>query len=227
MRSNISISTAPYLKDTPTTKWIMYQVVLTLIPIVIASIYYFGFSVLLVIIASILGCVAVEKVFVKSSLTDGSTLLTGLLLGLTLPPGMPLWMAFLGGVAAIGMGKILWGGLGQNAFNPALVGRAFLQTAFPTAISTWSLPDGSYFQFRGTNLALPLFKTENVEGVSSATPLAKMKFENIGTDTVDLLVGNTSGSIGETVSILIVMAGIYLIIIKVINWRIPYLFLSQ
>ncbi len=219
----LTVSTSPYLHDEATTPWIMYQVVYSLIPVIMASYYFFGLGALAIIIVSVFSCLLTERIFSKdsSSLKDGSALITGLLLALTLPPGFPLWMAFIGGVVAIGMGKVIWGGLGQNIFNPALLGRAFLQAAFPTAITTWSPNDGKYFSFRGTNTALPFFQTENVDAVTTATPLSKMKFEHVFTNWQDLLLGNTAGSLGETCGILIILAGFYLIVRKIIHWRIP------
>lgn len=223
---DITISTSPFLKDQDTTPKIMMQVIYTLIPIMLVSFYYFGISAILVSLTAVISCVFTEWLFNPAdnrtgSLKDGSAVITGLLLALTLPPGFPLWMVFLGGFVAIGMGKAMWGGLGQNLFNPALLGRAFLQAAFPTAITTWSAPGGKYLSLRGTNAALPLFKGENVDAVTAATPLSKMKFENIATDTMDLLIGNTSGSLGETCAGLIILAMIYLLYKKLINWRIP------
>jgi len=222
----LSVSTAPFLKDKETTPKIMMTVVYTLIPVVIASIYYFGLGALLVIITSVFSCMFTEWLFNKSedrfkSLKDGSGLITGLLLALTLPPGFPLWMAFIGGMVAIGMGKAMWGGLGQNVFNPALLGRAFLQAAFPTAITTWSPPDGRYFSLRGTNHAMPFFQAENIDGATGATPLSNMKFDHAGTDTMDLLFGSTGGSLGETCAVVILAVGVFLLVKKIINWRIP------
>jgi electron transport complex protein RnfD len=181
---------------------------------------------LLVSISAIAGCLVTEYVFDNSavrghSLKDGSALLTGLLLALCLPPGFPIWMAFIGGIVAIGMGKMIWGGLGQNVFNPALVGRAFLQAAFPTAITTWTLPGTGFFSLKGTNAAIPFYQGENVDAITAATPLAQMKFEQTSTPLVELLLGNTAGSLGETSAILFLLAGIYLIIRKIINWRVP------
>ena len=189
----LSVSTSPFLKDSDTTPKIMMTVVYTLIPVVFAAIYFFGLAAMLIIITAIISCMFTEWLFNKppdrlKSLKDGSALITGLLLALTLPPGLPLWMVFVGGVVAIGMGKTMWGGLGQNIFNPALLGRAFLQAAFPTAITTWSPPDGRYMSLRGTNTALPFFQGTNVDAVSGATPLAKMKFDYLTTDTLDLLL---------------------------------------
>ena len=222
----LSVSTSPFLKDSDTTPKIMMTVVYTLIPIVLVAIYYFGLAALLVILTAIISCMFTEWLFNKppdrlKSLKDGSALITGLLLALTLPPGFPLWMVFLGGVVAIGMGKAMWGGLGQNIFNPALLGRAFLQAAFPTAITTWSPPDGRYMALRGTNGAMPFFQTENVDAVTSATPLSQMKFDHLPTNTLDLLLGSTGGSLGETCAFILILAGIYLLIKKIINWRIP------
>lgn len=220
------VSTSPFLHDQATTPKIMFEVLATLVPVMIAAIYYFGLGALSVMVMATLGCVLTEWIFDRTgkrgqSLRDGSALLTGIILALTLPPGFPLWMAFLGGVVAIGMGKVIWGGLGNNVFNPALVGRAFLQAAFPTAITTWSPPDGQYMSFRGTNLAPPLYQGENVDAFSGATPLAKMKFEQTATNNMDLLTGGTGGSLGETAAILFILAGIYLVVRKIINWRIP------
>lgn len=224
--SKFWVSTSPFLHDTANTPRIMYEVLLTLSPILGAAYYYFGLGALMVVLSASVGSMATEYIFSSqptrgASLRDGSALLTGVLLGLTLPPGFPLWMAFVGGVVAIGMGKTIWGGLGQNVFNPALVGRAFLQAAFPTAITTWSPPDGRWLGFRGTNLATPFFQGENIDGFSGATPLSKMKFEGMTTSSENLLFGSTSGSIGETMALLLILAGLYLIIRNVINWRIP------
>lgn len=220
--TKLSISTSPFLRDPSSTPAIMWELVYTLIPVLLAAFYYFGLSALLLSLASIAGCLWTEWAFGRpQALRDGSALITGLLLALTLPPGFPLWMAFLGGVVSIGMGKVIWGGLGQNIFNPALVGRAFLQAAFPAAITTWELPDGRFGMLRGTNLAMPFFQGEPLDALSAATPLAKMKFEQAPTAYWDLLLGNTSGSLGETCALLLILAGIYLIIRRIINWRIP------
>lgn len=227
MAEKLILSSAPFLKDGESTPKIMYKVILSLVPIVFASIYYFGLSALAIIFVSVFSCMFTEWLFNPKekdkikSLKDGSALITGLLLALTLPPGFPLWMVFLGGVVSIGMGKVIWGGLGQNIFNPALLGRAFLQAAFPISITTWSPPDGRYFGFRGTNLAMPMYQGESVDAVTGATPLSSMKFDKVGTNLFDLLLGNTGGSLGETCGILIILSAIYLLSTKLINYRIP------
>ena len=139
------LQSAPFLRRGLTTPRLMVEVLLGLAPVVFAAVYFFGLSAVLVLAAATAGTMGAEWLSGSarprgSSLADGSAVLSGVLLGLCLPPGIALWMAFLGGVAAIGLGKVIFGGLGQNPFNPALVGRAFLQAAFPGPITTWSEP---------------------------------------------------------------------------------------
>jgi electron transport complex protein RnfD len=147
-------------------------------------------------------------------------LLTGVLLGLILPPGFSLWMAFLGGVAAIGLGKLIWGGLGQNIFNPALVGRAFLQASFPTAITTWNEPSQGVLSIPGSLFATPLMQAQ-ADTVSAATPLGLAKFSNEIASLYSLLMGNIGGSIGETSSLVLILCGLWLAARKVFEWRLP------
>jgi electron transport complex protein RnfD len=157
-----------------------------------------------------------------SPLRDYSATLTGVLLGLTLPPAFPLWMAFLGGVAGVGLGKLIFGGLGQNLFNPALVGRAFLQAAFPTAITTWSAPaqPGTQLSVSTSLFARPLMSAE-VDAISAATPLGLAKFEGQITDLGPLLIGNTAGSLGETSALLLLLCGLWLGARRMFDWRLP------
>jgi electron transport complex protein RnfD len=221
----LAISSSPYLHYGETTPWIMFQVVICLLSLVLVSIFYFGLSALLVVLTAVISCMFTEWYFNPGpnkfdSLKDGSALITGILLALTLPPGISLWMVFLGGVVAIGMGKVMWGGLGNNIFNPALLGRAFLQAAFPTAITTFCPPDGGYTVLRGTNLAVPFLK-DTVDGMTTATPLSLFKFQHTDTALMDLFVGRTGGSLGETCAALILITGVILIARNLINWRIP------
>jgi electron transport complex protein RnfD len=221
------VQTGPFLRQGLTTPRLMMDVVYALIPVTLAALWFFGVSALLVVVTSIAGAVATEYVFSPQkergvSLSDNTAVLTGLLLGLTLPPGLPLWMAFLGGVAGIGLGKIIWGGLGQNMFNPALVGRAFIQAAFPTAITTWSAQGGpaEFFHIRMSNFAVPLMQAQ-VDAVSTATPLNLMKFEQQVTPLASLALGNIAGSLGETSGLLILIGGAYLWLRRSFDWRIP------
>jgi Na+-translocating ferredoxin:NAD+ oxidoreductase subunit D len=212
---------SPHLKDRDSTPRIMWTVVATLLPIVMASVWFFGVSALLVITASVAGAVLTERLLGPGgSLRDGSAAITGILLGLTLPAGFPLWMAFLGGVVGIGMGKLIFGGLGQNVFNPALLGRAFLQAAFPTAITTWPAVGGDMAAVQSSNLALPLM-SGGTDAVTAATPLGLFKFEHTATELWPLFMGATGGSIGETSALLILLGGGYLAWKRYLDWRIP------
>jgi len=200
----------------------MWTVTATLAPIVAAASYFFGVSALLVIAAAVAGAVAVERAFGRGgTLADGSAAITGLLLGLTLPAGMPMWMAFLGGAVGIGFGKLVFGGLGQNVFNPALIGRAFLQAAFPAAITTWPRVGGGWLALRGDNFAWPFTRAARVDFVTAATPLGVMKFEHHGTDVWSLVIGRTGGSLGETAGLLILLCGAYLAWKRYLDWRTP------
>ncbi|HEU4563758.1 MAG TPA: RnfABCDGE type electron transport complex subunit D [Gemmatimonadaceae bacterium] len=217
------LTASPHLKGRDSTARIMWNVVGSLLPLVAASAYFFGPSALLVVGASVAGAVLTEHYLGRrGSLADGSAAITGLLLGLTLPAGFPMWMAALGGAFAIGVGKLLFGGLGYNIFNPALIGRAFLQAAFPVAITTWPRldPGGSWWTLRGGNFALP-FMSARTDAVTAATPLGLMKFEHQGTALRDLLLGTTGGSLGETAALLILLCGAYLALRGYLNWRIP------
>ena len=222
------LSTSPYVKRPVDTPGIMRHVIYALLPVVGAAVYFFGLSGLLLILTCSAGAVLAEWVLggrrrlTESTLTDGSALVTGILLALTLPPGLPLWMGFVGSVAAIVLGKVIFGGLGCNVFNPSLTGRVFLQACFPVALTTWA-PFGGLDRFlalRGDTLALP-FASARVDAVSSATPLARMKFESIPTALSDLLVGSVPGSLGETSAVLILLGGAYLAARRFLNWRIP------
>jgi electron transport complex protein RnfD len=216
------LTASPHIKGPDSTPRIMWSVVASLAPVVAAAVYWFGPSAVLVLTATTLGCVLTERLLGPGdTLSDGSAAITGLLLGLTLPPGIPLWMAFMGGSIAIGLGKLVFGGLGQNVFNPALLGRAFLQAAFPGALTTWPSAVESWWQLRGDNFAPPFTSPDPLLAVTGATPLGQMKFDQIPTATVDLFIGATGGSVGETAAVAILLGGGYLALKKYLNWRIP------
>jgi len=132
-----------------------------------------------------------------------------------------MWMAALGGAFAIGFGKLIFGGLGFNAFNPALLGRAFLQAAFPTALTTWPKLGGSWWALRGDTFALPFMHPQEAVAITAATPLGLMKFEGKPTPLGDLILGTTGGSLGETAALLILLCGAYLAVKRYLDWRIP------
>jgi electron transport complex protein RnfD len=220
----LQISTAPFVHRGQSTRSVMLEVVGATVPVVGVAVYYFGITAVMMVATAVVGAGATEWVLSDrkgiASLRDGSALLTGLLLALTLPPAIPLWMVFLGSVVAIALGKAMWGGLGRNVFNPALVGRAFLQAAFPITLTTWVAPRQGLTHIDPTTLAMPLMKAK-VDIVTSASPLGLSKFQHKGTELASLLTGNTAGSLGETAAIVLILVGLWLGIRRVFDWRLP------
>ncbi len=211
MKKNLIVSSSPHIFDKLTTPRIMWGVVVALVPVMIASIFFFKFLAVGLMVTCVLACVVTEFAIqklrkVRVTINDGSALVTGLLLAMVLPPSVPLWAAALGGIVAVGLGKQLFGGLGYNIFNPALLARAFLMAAFPIFLTSWTNP-----------LAL--------DAVTKATPLGLMKFEHISTPYMDLFLGNVAGSLGETSAVAILIGGAYLLIKRYADWRIPLSFL--
>ena len=239
----IEVRTSPHLHSGHSVDSIMRNVVYALLPICAYAIWLFGVSALALIATSTATCVVTEHFFCRmsgkrSSVGDFSVVITGLLLGLILPPGLPLWMAAVGGIIAVGPGKMLFGGLGFNAFNPALVGRAFLQAAFPVAITSYTpvLAIHRFSEWIPSSLAWPLMKTPSLAGwiakvridaFTGATPLMLQKFEHIPTDPWLLFWGGRAGSAGESSAILILVCGGYLVARKMMDWRIPAAMLSS
>jgi electron transport complex protein RnfD len=226
-RKILQIRSSPHITNGASVDVIMRNVVYALLPVVGFAVYAFGLAALFTLIVAVLTCLLTEHWLCRwsgqtSSVNDGSVMITGIIYGLTLPPGLPLWMTIVGGVIAVSLGKFIFGGLGYNPFNPALVGRAFLQAAFPTAMTSWTAPFAAdrFTALPASTFALPL-NAPTYDSLSSATPLAAMKFVHENTDTMDLLLGLTSGSLGETCSVLILLGGFYLIARNMMNWRIP------
>ena len=223
MNPTLEIASSPHVAEGASVDRIMRDVVIALLPVLAFAIYHFGLAALATLLSATLACLATERLLGRSStLGDWSAVVTGLLLGLSLPPGVPLWMSALVGVVAIAIGKILFGGLGCNTFNPALVGRAFLAAAFPAAMTTWLAPAGAdrFSSIPASSLAWPL-TTPSYDAITAATPLSEWKFAGVSTETAELAFGLTSGSTGETSAALIALGGIYMIVRRVANWRIP------
>ena len=223
----LEIDTSPHITTGASVETIMRNVVYALLPACAFSVYVFGLSALITFTAATASCLLAENLLCRwsgraSTLNDWSIAVTGIIYGLTLPPGLPVWMIVLGGVAGVGVGKFLFGGLGYNAFNPALVGRAFLQAAFPVSMTTWYPALGSerFTVVPSSTFTLP-FAAPTYDAVSGATPLAAMKFDGDVTAATELVMGLTSGSTGETSAILLLAGGIYLAARKMMNWRIP------
>lgn len=227
MAGVLEIGTSPHISAGASVDKIMRHVVYALLPAAVWAVYVFGLTAIVTLGVATASCVVAEHLFCRlagkpSTVNDWSIAVTGLIYGLTLPPGLPAWMVFVGGVVAVGVGKYLFGGLGYNAFNPALVGRAFLQAAFPVSMTTWypALADDRFTSLPSSVLALP-FTSPTYDAVSGATPLAAMKFDGDVTATTDLVMGLIGGSTGETSAVLLLAGGLYLAARKMLNWRIP------
>ena len=227
LRKTLEIRTSPHVLSGYGVDTIMFNVVLALLPATAFSLFAFGTSSALVILVAVGSCLLTERAICRrsgraSTLGDWSATITGLLYGLTLPPTLPLWMVAVGGIIAIALGKALFGGLGANPFNPALVGRAVLQATFPVSMTTWipAFQPDRFTHVPGSTLTFP-FAEPIYDGVSGATPLALWKFQGEMTSVGKLLTGWVSGSVGETSAVLILLGGLYLIARNMMNWRIP------
>jgi len=241
--TTLELRSAPLLHAPRTVEQMMRHVIYALLPLCAYAVFAFGLSAAALIAVVTASCLGTEQLCNRlagraGTLADGSAAITGILLALTLPPGFPLWMGAVAGIIAIGLGKAVFGGLGCNIFNPALVGRAFVQAAFPVAITTWHAPflHGRFTHFMPTSLTPPLMTPPDaplwygalpMDTVSGATPLALHKFEHVTTGSLDLFLGTTSGSLGETSAILILVCGAYLAIRRLLNWRIPVAVLAS
>ena len=227
LAKTLEIRTSPHIVSGYDVDTVMFNVVVALAPAAAFALWAFGWAALLALGVAIGSCLAAERAAARvagkpSPLGDWSAVVTGLLFGLTLPPGLPLWMVAVGGGITIVVGKAIFGGLGFNPFNPALVGRAVLQAAFPVAMTTW-IPAFGGERFRGlpgSLLALP-FASPSYDALSGATPLAAWKFSRQATEVSDLAFGFVGGSTGETSGLLILLGGLYLVARNMMSWRIP------
>ena len=224
--NNYTISGSPHVHGGESTKKIMYSVIIALMPAFLFSIYYFGFNAVRVTLISVAACVLVEwliqKFLIKGPCTiaDGSAIITGILLAFNLPSNIPAWMIIVGSIVAIGIGKMSFGGLGNNPFNPALVGRVFMLISFPVAMTSWPTPQ-------------PLFGGAAIDALTGPTLLGYVK-EGLsqGIAAQDLIIYDNikgfiySGSLGEIGSIAIILGGLFLIIRKVIDWQTPVIIIA-
>lgn len=216
------VSPSPHAYSTNSVPKLMYGVIISLLPALAVSVFYFGIGMIVVTTASIASAILFEYLIqkymmkVKPTHLDGSALLTGLLLAFCLPANSPVWMVMIGALAAVGIGKMTFGGLGNNIFNPALVGRVFLFISFPVAMTSW--PEaGQWMSY--------------TDALTGATPLGIMK-EGLANRSVseimpelpsylDLFLGKMSGSAGEVSALALLLGMCYLIFRKIISWHIP------
>jgi len=220
MSKLLTVSPSPHVHSSDSTKKIMYRVIYAMIPALAWSVFMFGLDALRVTLIAVAACVAfeyfIQKYLMKvtPSVTDGSAIITGILLAFNVPSSLPWWIILIGALASMGIAKLSFGGLGSNIFNPALVGRVFLLLSFPVQMTSW-----------------PGIKLASVDAVSAATPLAIIK-ESIKNgipiskiqglpDLTDMALGMNAGSLGEVSALLLVLGGIYMIWKKVITWHIP------
>ncbi len=212
--NKLVISPAPHIHGGNSVSKDMRDVIIALIPAYIVALYFFGIGALVVSVTAVLACVIFEYLIQRfllkgvSTINNGSAIVTGLLLSFNLPSNLPVWIVVIGALVAIGIGKMSFGGLGNNPFNPALVGRVFLLISFPVQMTSWPRP-------------IP-FNTHYLDADTGATALAMIKGRsNDIPDMVDLLIGNMGGSLGEISAIALLIGFAYLLIRKVITWHIP------
>ncbi len=213
MDNKLIASSSPHIRSDETISRIMLDVIIALLPATLASIYFFRFNALKLIVLSIGSAVITEAIFQKArkqpvTINDLSAVVTGLLLAFNIPASAPWWIPVVGSAFAIAIVKQFFGGLGHNFMNPALAARAMLLASWPTIMTEWITP--------------------GVDAVSTATPLAIIKGQAEGTlpSITNMLMGNIGGSLGETSAILLIIGGIYLLYRKVINWRIPFTYIG-
>ncbi len=224
MSNLLNISPSPHTHRKETTRKLMYGVVLALMPALFTSVFYFGIGAVIVTATSVISCLVfeylIQRFILKKpiSITDGSALVTGLLLAFNLPSNIPVFIIIIGSLVAIGIAKMTFGGLGNNPFNPALVGRVFMLISFPVQMTSWPIPAG--------------LKTGYIDAITGATPLAIIKegikngeslsqlMEKVPT-TLQMFLGNIGGSMGEVAAVALLIGFVYLLLKKVITWHIP------
>ncbi|MBL6989726.1 MAG: RnfABCDGE type electron transport complex subunit D [Bacteriovoracaceae bacterium] len=225
----LTISLSPHIKGEETTPQIMYGVAIALLPALIVSIIFFGLGAIKVTLFAVAFCLLFEFLIqkfimkVESSIGDGSALITGLLLAFNLPSNFPIWMLLIGALAAMAIGKLSFGGLGNNPFNPALVGRVFLLICFPVQMTSWPLPK--------------LFSFSSLDSVTGATALGVAKeaikqgqsiahIKTLIPGNLDLFLGQAGGSLGEVSALALILGGLYMLYKKIITWHIPVSFIG-
>lgn len=217
------IGSSPHIRTKENVEKIMYDVIIALIPALLVSIYFFGLKALLVTLVSVIACVFTEYLINKflkkeESHFDGSAVITGILFAYVIPVTLPIKFVILGSFISIALGKMVFGGLGHNIFNPALVGRIFLMISYPVAMTNWIVPRG----FEGVL---------NADGVTGPTALAIIKNGEgmekfLNNPLMDMFIGKMGGSLGETSALALIIGGLYLIYKKHIDYKVPLAIIS-
>lgn len=220
------VSVSPHVRGKETVGRIMWTVNLALLPAFIMSVYYFGPRAVYVTGLCILSSIIFEHLYQKgmnreSTVVDGSAVLTGLLLGMNLPASVPFYIPIIGSLVAIIITKLLFGGLGYNVFNPALIGRAFLLISFPKLLTSWTEPTAKFIAMDATTTATPLGILKE-EGLTQLMEIFGSKADLYK----ELLMGGTAGSLGETSAIALLIGAAILFFRKYITWHIPLSFIG-
>jgi len=224
MSNILNISPSPHAHGKETTRKLMFGVVVALMPALFTSVFYFGAGALIVTATSITSCIVfeylIQRFILKKpiSITDGSALVTGLLLAFNLPSNIPVFIIIIGSLVAIGIAKMTFGGLGNNPFNPALVGRVFMLISFPVQMTSWPVPAGISSGYTDAITgATPLAVIK--EGIKNGESLSQL-MEKVPT-TIQMLIGKMGGSIGEVAALALMIGFAYLLYRKIITWHIP------
>jgi len=225
MTNLLNISPSPHVHGSETTRKLMTGVVIALIPSLITSLIYFGSGAAIVTVTAVISCLLFEYLIQRFmlrkpiSITDGSALVTGLLLAFNLPSNIPVFIIIIGSFISIAVAKMTFGGIGNNPFNPALVGRVFMLISFPVQMTSWPVPAG--------------FSTGYTDAVTGATPLAIIKEglkngESLSQlmdkipETMNMFLGKMGGSLGEVSAIALLIGFAYMLYKKIITWHIPF-----
>jgi electron transport complex protein RnfD len=219
------LSSSPHVHSGETTSRVMRAVLYSLIPACGVAIYFFGLSAMVVLLVATLGCLATESVCQKLmkqpvTITDGSAAITGVLLALNLPPTCPWWLTLLGAVVAIVIGKQVYGGLGANPFNPALVARVVLLISFPVQMTTWSAPAPLGSGLDLVTTATPLGSWKNAVMLTGQLPA------DMQGSTISYFLGNMPGCIGEVSALALLLGAAYLFYRRILTWHVPTTFIG-
>jgi electron transport complex protein RnfD len=220
------LSSSPHVHARQETAQIMRAVIYGLLPACAAAVYFFGLAALGILLLATLGCLAAEAACQRLmgkpvTVTDGSAVVTGILLALNLPPTSPWWLTLLGALIAIAIGKQVYGGLGANPFNPALVARVALLISFPVQMTTWSAPAPLGSGHDLVTAATPLGEWKNAVLLTGKLPVHPQG------STVDYLLGNMAGCIGEVSALALLLGAAYLLWRKILTWHIPVAYLGS
>ncbi len=220
----LTVSPSPHVHSEDNVRKLMYGVIIAMLPALAISFYVFGIGAVYVTLLSVVSCVIVEFVLTKyllkkePTILDGSAIITGMLLAFNVPSSLPWWAIVIGSIVAIGIGKSAFGGLGNNPFNPALVGRVFLLISFPVQMTSWPVPFESRFQFFDmTTGATPLALIK--EGVDAGSPVSELMHEL--PSYLHMMLGGLGGSIGEISAIGLIIGFAYMLWKKIITWHTP------